>query len=36
MLGGYHIGPNPVDQGTGPKDYATQVLPTDLNPQARP
>jgi hypothetical protein len=28
MLGGYHIGPNIVDQGTGNDDYATHVLPT--------
>jgi hypothetical protein len=28
MLGGYHIGPNMVDNGTGADDYATHVLPT--------
>jgi hypothetical protein len=28
MLGGYHIGPNEVDQGTGMTDYANHVLPT--------
>jgi hypothetical protein len=29
MLGGYHIGPNPVDAGTGAlDDYATHILPT--------
>ena len=28
MLGGYHIGPNVIDNGTGADDYANHVLPT--------
>ncbi len=28
MLGGYHIGPNQIDAGTGATNYATHVLPT--------